>query len=1268
MGPLGMASDIASGIDLDEALAHHAAGRLPQAEAIYRRILVATPDDAEALNLFGLLLQDQGDLPRGIALIARALEIDPDYPEALTNLARAKIAAGELDDAVALAKRALDLDPELPEACHQLGRALLEQGDYPGAEAALRQSLDLSPDLVDSHVGLGIAYARQNQADKAIASFAAADRLQPDRPAVLIVMGSVLAAANQIDAALGYLQRAATLAPTNAAAHTALAVTYRRLLDPASSAASARQALALDPNLADVWLLLGADLASMGAFDEAETCQRRALTLAPGSAEALRDLAMIGRIDTAGTEIDALQAVWRNPDAPEPDRIAAGFGAGARLDRAGSFDEAFEAYATANRLVRDRLVRDGHAFDPAELRLTVDWLTATFDHAAFAHRYIDGDPSSAPVFIVGMPRSGTSLVEQIAASHPAVFGGGERKDIGELVRALDRGPINTPPSAWDAKAADVIAAGHVRRLAALSGGATRFIDKLPDNILMLGHIAMLFPNARVIYCRRDLRDVGLSAFFQHFGDGVPWSCDLRDCASRAREIERLAQHWLNVLPLKILEVSYEALVADLETESRRLIEFLNLEWDPACLNFHRTQRVVMSSSYWQVRQPLYDRSVGKWRHYLRHLAPLILPLAGAIPDLDEADWRLLVVDTAAAIREARLHEEARRPEAAGQIFGALYREYPDNGTVLHECGLFRARCGNLTEAIALLTAAARASPLQASVHIDLARALLLDGKAAEAVAAATRGTELDQDIVEGWLQLGSAESKLEHHASAALAFRQASERAPGSNAVRIRFARALFEAKAFDEALNVWKQAAEAEPDNAEALVGYGTALVQESQFDEAMAVVQRALALNPATPGLLFQLAWISFRLQLLERSIELADQGLKLDPGSVDLHVLRADILVHVGDFAAAAHSYRQALEIDPLSGSASEGLSRLGQNTDRDDFVAKATRRIADRSVPTVDRVGVAFALAAAHDKAKDYEAAFHAYETANKLIRSLRTTPDATPLLSSLRGLVDWSRTMFTEDTFLDNLPLGNASNVPVFIVGMPRSGTTLVEQIIASHPAAIGLGERTDVVTLPAITNEQKKFTAPALWDPNAVHRQTAGLLDKLRAHDPAALRIINKLPDNIQCLGQIAILFPRAHIIVCRRDLRDVCWSCYTQNFLDEGMIWSDTLEECAERALMIDELRAFWLSVLPVPVLEVEYEALVNNLEQESRRLIDFVGLPWDPACLSFHENRRSVMTASVWQVRQPIYSSSVGRWKRYRNHLAPLLEGLQGAVPDGD
>ena len=180
-----------------------------------------------------------------------------------------------------------------------------------------------------------------------------------------------------------------------------------------------------------------------------------------------------------------------------------------------------------------------------------------------------------------------------------------------------------PVETWDAAYARRVADRHVGSLNLLGNGAVRIIDKMPDNIFFLLLIAALFPAARIILCRRDLRDVCLSCYFHHFTQGHLHAYDLVDCAARALEIDRLATHWLRALPLEILITDYEKLVVDLEGESRRLIEFLGLEWEPACLDFHLTERAVLTASAWQVRQPLYTRSVGRWRHYERHLAPLL---------------------------------------------------------------------------------------------------------------------------------------------------------------------------------------------------------------------------------------------------------------------------------------------------------------------------------------------------------------------------------------------------------------------------------------------------------------------------------------------------------------------------------------------------------------------------------------------------------------------------------------------------------------------
>ncbi|HEX2939745.1 MAG TPA: sulfotransferase, partial [Rhodopila sp.] len=174
----------------------------------------------------------------------------------------------------------------------------------------------------------------------------------------------------------------------------------------------------------------------------------------------------------------------------------------------------------------------------------------------------------------------------------------------------------------------------LQQIQAVGGDALRIVDKLPDNLLNLGHIAMLFPRARIIFCRRDLRDVGVSCFFEHFSDGVDWSFDLTDIGARAYEMERLFVHWKHVLPLQMLEVQYEDLVADLEGQSRRLIDFLGLDWDPACLSFHKTDRQIMTASHWQVRQPLYASSVGRWRNYRKHLGPMIEAMRGLVTDAD----------------------------------------------------------------------------------------------------------------------------------------------------------------------------------------------------------------------------------------------------------------------------------------------------------------------------------------------------------------------------------------------------------------------------------------------------------------------------------------------------------------------------------------------------------------------------------------------------------------------------------------------------------
>jgi tetratricopeptide (TPR) repeat protein len=424
-------------------------------------------------------------------------------------------------------------------------------------------------------------------------------------------------------------KRAIELAPKDLRTHSGYAATLKQAQDIPASTAACRRALTLEPDNVPMLLLLAGNLAAQGQFQQAVETYRRILELDPGCTDAQRGMVSVGaEIDAA--ERTRLEALVDAADVPEGRRIAAGFALGSLLDRLGEYDAAFRYIAAANRLAAGERKEAGKAFDRDALRQQVDTLIDAFPAGIFADIKDWGVRSELPVFIVGMPRSGTTLAEQIVASHPLAAGAGERKEIGHISKNL---AIATYPSPmlWDRGAVRSEAETHLAFLRRFGSEALRIVDKMPDNIFNLGLIAVLFPRARVVIARRDPRDVCLSCHFQSFSAGLGWSNDLADCAFRVRETERLIRHWRAVLPLPMFEVQYERLVADLEGESRRLIEFLGLDWDPACLEFHKTERAIVTASLWQVRQPLYTRSVERWRHYHESLQPLVEALGDLLP-------------------------------------------------------------------------------------------------------------------------------------------------------------------------------------------------------------------------------------------------------------------------------------------------------------------------------------------------------------------------------------------------------------------------------------------------------------------------------------------------------------------------------------------------------------------------------------------------------------------------------------------------------------
>jgi len=577
------------------AVAAHKSGRLGEAERLYGRVLVAHPDHAEALHLRGLAAYQRGAGEPALTFMRRAIAIAPGVARYHNNLALVFAAAGRHELAEAACRRALALDPAYAEALVNLANALKERGALTEAVDVLRRAINARPDYAPAHNNLANLLKDQGRLDAAVDAYRAAIARDRRYVAAQYNLSVALVALGRLDEAEDACRRTLELAPRHAPAHNNLGnvLRFRGRIDAAI--ASFRAAIAIDPDFAAAHCNL-AELVPARAGDAA---------------------------------FDRLERLRDRPTLPPHERISLDFALGRMYDAIGETDRAFDAYRAGNHLRAREAVRLGRGFDAADHRRRTDRLIETFSPDLF-ERMADSARDGAdetPVFIVGMPRSGTTLVEQILASHPTVHGAGELAAIDRLIATLDGYPEAI--AALDPASRRALGARYLEALRAHSATAARITDKLPLNLFNLGFIALILPGARVIHCRRDPRDTCLSCFTHDFGPGNEFSDDLADLAAFHGDYHRLGAHWRATLPLPMIEVRYEDLVADIEAESRRLIAFLGLEWDPRCTAFHHSERAVLTSSSAQVRQPIHGRAVGRWRRYERRLTPLIEGFAAA---------------------------------------------------------------------------------------------------------------------------------------------------------------------------------------------------------------------------------------------------------------------------------------------------------------------------------------------------------------------------------------------------------------------------------------------------------------------------------------------------------------------------------------------------------------------------------------------------------------------------------------------------------------
>ncbi|MGD0491128.1 MAG: tetratricopeptide repeat protein [Steroidobacteraceae bacterium] len=597
-------------------LALHDQGQWTEALASLRRALAIAPRDVQALVAAANAIRALGRAREAIPLYRQALALEPRRVEARNNLGNALLELGECGEAVDCYRRALEIEPEDAQLHCNLGNALRQLGFLEEAIASSRRAVALDPALSVAHNNLGLSLAALGDRSAAVTHYVRAIELDPGRPEIHCNLGSALFELRRVDEAAESFRRALALEPDDVLAHWSLGAALRQQGRAAEAEAICQAALNIDPGSVEALTLLGELRADRGRFSEAEELFRRAIAMDPGCPNAWFGIASHRRMTAGDTDwLEGAEALLAKR-LSRRDEVNLQYALGKYFDDVGRYDRAFGHYRQANELAK----LHGASYDNTKLARRVDEMIGSFDAASVRNWRRGGSGSQLPILVVGMPRSGTSLAEQILASHPQVFGAGELSFWDTAFLAWKKARLES------ADAADLLAgmaADYLVRLTASSGNALRVVDKMPANFLYAGLIHAALPAARIIHMRRHPIDTCLSIYFQNFFNVTAYANDLDHLADYYAQYVRITDHWRNVLPAaSLLEVPYEGLVEDQEGWTRRMLDFVGLPWDPKCLAFHETDRVVITASRWQVRQKLHAQSAGRWRRYEKHVGPL----------------------------------------------------------------------------------------------------------------------------------------------------------------------------------------------------------------------------------------------------------------------------------------------------------------------------------------------------------------------------------------------------------------------------------------------------------------------------------------------------------------------------------------------------------------------------------------------------------------------------------------------------------------------
>ena len=603
----------------------------------------------------------------------------------------------------------------------------------------------------------------------------------------------------------------------------------------------------------------------------------------------------------------------------------------------------------------------------------------------------------------------------------------------------------------------------------------------------------------------------------------------------------------------------------------------------------------------------------------------------------------------------------RADEAIAQLEQALVR-WPQMVELHNNLANALAAQGRHDEAVARYQAALAIRPDFAEAHNNLGTSLAALGRAGQAIAHYEQALALKPDYVDALRNLGKAMLTRNRprlalpHLTRALALKPDAE-------THNDLGNAMTMLDRHREAIEHYEQALAKAPGFAPAYNNLGNALAKVGRNEEAIAHFRQALAVAPDYPEALSNLGNALLTLHRADEAMRAFERALVVKPDIAQAHSGMSGALQALGRLDESRQAIERAVALAPANASYYHRLCAVKRFTPGDPHVAamQALARDLDALRPS-DRAELHFALGKAHADMGEHEQAFHHYVEGNALHRGTVSYDQELTLAG-----FDRLKQVFTADFVRSRAGCGEPSDVPIFVVGMPRSGTTLVEQILASHPQVFGAGELHDMGRLVSSIRDRNGLRGfpelvPAMTDAQ-LGAFGASYLAGIRKLAPEAARITDKMPGNFYFAGLIHLALPNARIIHLRRDPLDTCLSLFTHLFAGE-LTWTDDLGEIGRYYRAYASLMEHWRAVLPPgALLDVQYEDVVADLEPQARRLIAYCGLPWDDRCIAFHKAERPVWTASLAQVRQPIYRSSIGRARPYLPMLGPLLEALGNA-----